>query len=232
MRNLSMKKFGTPMRAGPGVDSEKVGLAGVGEPSGFVARSAASLTLSRARPHARAQVAVGPVDGALVAGVDRRAAWSCRCRRPRCRRRPPPPPLSPPPCCVAGRADRASGTSTSGRSTSGTSTGGTVGSGVGRLDRAEVDDLLDRRGQTGDLHLLDRRAGRDVDRQREGLARHERHLHAVQRGGCGRDENHRVQGGSGGRDRQQLTARHPRAGSPPAAPAESRHPASAGRGTL
>ena len=40
MRNLSMKKFGTPMRAGPGWESENVGLSSDGEPSvltvGFV----------------------------------------------------------------------------------------------------------------------------------------------------------------------------------------------------
>ena len=33
MRNFSMKKFGTPMRAGPGVASETVGLSSVGDPS-------------------------------------------------------------------------------------------------------------------------------------------------------------------------------------------------------
>src|SRR5689334_14488440 len=36
MRNLSMKKFGTPIGAGPGVESEKVGFDGAGEPSAFV----------------------------------------------------------------------------------------------------------------------------------------------------------------------------------------------------
>jgi hypothetical protein len=34
MRNLSMKKFGTPIGAAPGIASEKVGLSSVGEPSG------------------------------------------------------------------------------------------------------------------------------------------------------------------------------------------------------
>src|SRR4051794_13342893 len=33
MRNLSMKKFGTPIAAAPGSACEKVGLAGVGTPS-------------------------------------------------------------------------------------------------------------------------------------------------------------------------------------------------------
>ena len=33
MRNLSMKKFGTPIGAAPGSASEKVGLSSVGEPS-------------------------------------------------------------------------------------------------------------------------------------------------------------------------------------------------------
>src|SRR3954451_18597001 len=36
MRNLSMKKFGTPIRAGPGMASEKVGFEGAGEPSGLL----------------------------------------------------------------------------------------------------------------------------------------------------------------------------------------------------
>src|SRR6476469_6330777 len=35
MRNLSMKKFGTPIGAAPGVLSEKVGLLSEGEPSGL-----------------------------------------------------------------------------------------------------------------------------------------------------------------------------------------------------
>src|SRR5262245_650014 len=48
MRNFSMKKFGTPMRAGPGWESEIGGLSSDGEPSvltvgfagsGFLARS-------------------------------------------------------------------------------------------------------------------------------------------------------------------------------------------------
>src|SRR3954462_13812123 len=34
MRNLSMKKFGTPIGAAPGVAREKLGFAGVGTPSG------------------------------------------------------------------------------------------------------------------------------------------------------------------------------------------------------
>ena len=33
MRNLSMKKFGTPTAAGPGVASDTVGLVGAGLPS-------------------------------------------------------------------------------------------------------------------------------------------------------------------------------------------------------
>ena len=36
MRNFSMKKFGTPIAAAPGCAREKVGLLGVGDPSGFV----------------------------------------------------------------------------------------------------------------------------------------------------------------------------------------------------
>ena len=36
MRNLSMKKFGTPTRAAPTVASEKFGLVGAGDPSEWV----------------------------------------------------------------------------------------------------------------------------------------------------------------------------------------------------
>src|SRR5436189_3493979 len=36
MRNFSMKKFGTPIGAGPGVAEEKLGFCGVGVPSGLV----------------------------------------------------------------------------------------------------------------------------------------------------------------------------------------------------
>src|SRR4051794_34629245 len=35
-----MKKFGTPIRAGPGVESEKVGFVGAGEPSWLVSAGA------------------------------------------------------------------------------------------------------------------------------------------------------------------------------------------------
>src|ERR687891_911916 len=35
MRNLSMKKFGTPIRAGPGVANEKLWFETAGVPSGF-----------------------------------------------------------------------------------------------------------------------------------------------------------------------------------------------------
>ena len=99
------------------------------------------------------------------------------------------------------------------------------------LDGAEVDDVLDRRGQAGDLHLLDGRAAGDVDRQRERLAGHEGHLHAMQRRGSGRDKYHRVQSGSDDREKQ-LAASHPRYGPPPATPARLRHPLKAGRRTL
>ena len=38
MRNFSMKKFGTPIGAGPGVASEKLGFDGVGTPFGLEGR--------------------------------------------------------------------------------------------------------------------------------------------------------------------------------------------------
>ena len=50
------------------------------------------------------------------------------------------------------------------------------------LGRAEVDDRGDRRGQARDLDLIDRRAGRDVDRDRQLLAGHQRHAHVVHLG--------------------------------------------------
>jgi hypothetical protein len=40
IRNLSMKKFGTPTRAGPGVASEKVGLETAGVPLGLASLGA------------------------------------------------------------------------------------------------------------------------------------------------------------------------------------------------
>src|SRR3954470_22275944 len=49
MRNLSMKKFGTPIGAGPGSASEIVALPSVGRPSGCVS-SASTLTLSPCLP--------------------------------------------------------------------------------------------------------------------------------------------------------------------------------------
>ena len=51
MRNLSMKKFGTPMGAGPGSASERVGFVSAGLPSALVRASAlplAALALSLA----------------------------------------------------------------------------------------------------------------------------------------------------------------------------------------
>ena len=54
MRNLSMKKFGTPIGAGPTVASEYPGFAGVGTPSGSWSRG-----VSRRR--GRAAVGVGVV---------------------------------------------------------------------------------------------------------------------------------------------------------------------------
>ncbi len=42
MRNFSMKKFGTPIGAGPGVASEKLGFAGVGMPLGWKAGAGVS----------------------------------------------------------------------------------------------------------------------------------------------------------------------------------------------
>src|SRR3954447_80649 len=47
MRNLSMKKFGTPMRAGPGCASVKPGLAGAGLPSAWVTGAGATTAVVR-----------------------------------------------------------------------------------------------------------------------------------------------------------------------------------------
>ena len=62
-----MKKFGTPMRAGPGSASEKVGFAAVGEPSGFSAGEAASSmglrTLSLARPTPESRLPLARLTG-------------------------------------------------------------------------------------------------------------------------------------------------------------------------
>src|SRR5919198_3640024 len=95
MRNFSMKKFGTPMRAGPGWASEIVGFASEGEPSvltvgffgsGVLARSTLPtsdlLLASTVCSPVFGGVRVPPAPGVFTgAGEDD----------------PPPPPLSPPP---------------------------------------------------------------------------------------------------------------------------------------
>src|SRR5919108_6556565 len=95
-----MKKFGTPIRAGPGVASEYVGLAGVGEPSGFCVGGTASdvsSTLSRARPTAERTLRSARLT-ALSSPVP--TGESCVDPFPPpvlVPPPPPPPPLSPPP---------------------------------------------------------------------------------------------------------------------------------------
>src|SRR3954470_16585337 len=65
IRNLSMKKFGTPTRAAPTVASEKLGLVGAGDPSEWV-RTGAWTTgtglcaSSRAAAHSLAEVESEP----------------------------------------------------------------------------------------------------------------------------------------------------------------------------
>ena len=206
MRNFSMKKFGTPMRAGPGVASETVGLSSVGEPSVlrvgldsstcFVGAPWPASRARRERLGVRVERARVGLRGLLVAlGLCRPCLRSRPCSRARARgsrRRPG--------CCrTAAR--------------SGVGVGGLVGrggrrSGVGRRrrDRAEVDDRLHGRGQAGDLDRLDRRAGRDVDGERQRLAGDERDGHAVQLGGSGHDEEAEHRGG-GERD-DQLPSSH------------------------
>ena len=49
MRNFSMKKFGTPGSAGPGVATERVGSLGVGVPSGLRAGGAAGVAVAAGR---------------------------------------------------------------------------------------------------------------------------------------------------------------------------------------
>ena len=195
-----MKKFGTPIGAGPGRRDREVGFAGVGEPSGVLRRAVTSSTVSlcapaplRTLPSARLTGLSSPPRPSRWTSVA--AARVATCRRPSCHRR-------------SGCRAWPSG--------SGTSTSGDVGHGRDRRhrrrrrrgDRAEVDDLLHGRREAGDLDLLDRRAGRHVDRDGQDLARHERDLHAVHLGGSGRDEDHRVERGSGERD-QQLAPGHP-----------------------
>ena len=102
-----MKKFGTPMRAGPGSASEKVGFSGVGEPSGFSAGGAASLglrTLSLARPTPESRfpsarlTGFSSVDGrCLVEPLPASGVAAAESPPP-----PefPPPVLPPPPCGV------------------------------------------------------------------------------------------------------------------------------------
>src|SRR3954447_7192033 len=49
MRNFSMKKFGTPGSAGPGVATERVGSLGVGVPSGLRAGGAVGVAVAAGR---------------------------------------------------------------------------------------------------------------------------------------------------------------------------------------
>ena len=81
-----------------------------------------------------------------------------------------------------------------------------------RLGRAEVDDRGDGRGQARDLDLIDRRAGRDLDRDRELLARDQRHAHVMHLRVRGRHEHTRVEGGGGERDGDRSTRGHEPAG--------------------
>ena len=76
------------------------------------------------------------------------------------------------------------------------------------LGRAEVDDRGDRRGQARDLDLIDRRAGRDLDRDRELLAGDQRHAHVVHLGVRGGHEHARVERGSGERDGERAAGSH------------------------
>src|ERR1700748_1182099 len=79
MRNLSMKKLGTPIGAGPGRASESVGLPRVGVPSGWV-RPAATFALATASGGFLAASAFG-IAGA--AGPSRAAGAGTGARRRR-----------------------------------------------------------------------------------------------------------------------------------------------------
>src|SRR3954462_15370335 len=70
-----MKKFGTPMWAGPGVASEKLGLVGAGEPSGLLSAGAGGIaasfvgaveSLAHSRPEVEVELPAGPVRRAPV----------------------------------------------------------------------------------------------------------------------------------------------------------------------
>src|SRR5215218_7233027 len=75
MRNFSMKKFGTPMRAGPGVASDTVGLSSVGEPStlrvGLDSSTLGSVSFSAffSNSPVKASVLGSSVSGSLCVGV-------------------------------------------------------------------------------------------------------------------------------------------------------------------
>ena len=206
MRNFSMKKFGTPMRAGPGVASESVGLSSVGEPSVwrvgllrstcFLAFFFVSLELAGQRLGVRVERGAVVAEAGLLAALAaddlvrvgrqrarrRRAAVAAAAR---CRR------------CVAALVRRrraGAGVSRDVRD------GGRRRRRLGRRDRAEVGDRLDGRRQAGDLDRLDGRAGRHVDGRGDRLAGDERDGDAVQLGGSGHDEEHAEQGGGCERD--------------------------------
>src|SRR4051794_21665662 len=93
-----MKKFGTPIRAGPGVESEYVGGAALGEPPGFCPRPASS-TLSFARPAPERTL-----ESARLTGLS--SAWIGSAVEPlpppEFAPEPEPPPLLRPPCWLPG----------------------------------------------------------------------------------------------------------------------------------
>ena len=186
MRNLSMKKFGTPIGAAPGIASEKVGLSSVGAPS--AARPGvrrARLLLARCPAlELRRQLLGVEVAGAELLVAARRVG----------RRRlaaAASGPVCGAGCRRAGLVVAVAGVASAwgcrrrwarrGRS----GPGGVRRGRRRRGDRAVVDDLRDRAGDAGDRDLRDGRAGRHVDGARDALARDEDDRDGVQLGLAG-----------------------------------------------
>ena len=186
-----MKKFGTPTLAAPGVASVYRGFVRRGAAGAAGSGGVRRWALAAPRP-CRSATRCWPWPSCAVAGlaVADSSAWSC------C--------LGLAGAVLGLRACRVAAASGSRRRGRRGAWPVGVGGDRGRLrggrrrrgralGRAEVDDRGDRRGQARDLHLVDRRAGRDLDGHRQLLAGDERHAHVVHLGVRGGHEHARVE---------------------------------------
>ncbi len=195
-----MKKFGTPILAAPGSASEYVGSFSAGGWAGSASSTGAGVAASSTLPVSDSVLTSSP-PALLAVFVDLLLGLLLRLLRLGLR--------------LARSGLRARGLRGG---------GGRRGLGRRRLDgdrrrhrrrgrrrrlgRAEVHDRGDRRGQARDLHLIDRRAGGNLDRDRQLLARDQCHAHVMHLGLRGGHEHARVEGGGGEGDGERATRGH------------------------